>query len=155
MWEQCGSWAMMRDPMDAVSSWLLHLTDHPIRSFLIVALWTAVPDQHFLVPTHLTFAGLVCTRVRKREQRLPTGCLAPLEGTEKMSFNEFRRPVSVDSAPRGSRCEWCGKPAIQQLTAIGGSYHNDSGLFCSPCGEKFSQAVMNSLSAAPNEVEAR
>src|SRR5205085_8445067 len=35
MWEQCGSWAMMRDPVDAVSSWLLHLTDHSIRSFLL------------------------------------------------------------------------------------------------------------------------
>src|SRR5437660_11569800 len=107
MWEQCGSWAMMRDPMDAVSSWLLHLTDHPIRSFLIVALWTAVPDQHFLVPTHLTFAGLVCTRVRKREQRLPTGCLAPLEGTEKLCCIGFRIPVSFASSACGSRCESC------------------------------------------------
>ena len=67
-----------------------------------------------------------------------------------MSYNEFRRPVSVDSAPRGSMCEWCGKPAEQQLTAIGGSYHNDGGLFCRPCGEKFAQAVANSIVAAPS-----
>ncbi len=66
-----------------------------------------------------------------------------------MSINEFRRPVSVDSAPRGSRCEWCGEPAEQQLTAIGGSFHNDSGLFCRSCGEKFAQAVANSITTAP------
>ncbi len=41
------------------------------------------------------------------------------------------------------------KALLQQLTAIGGSYHNDSGLFCRPCGEKFSQAVANSVVAAP------
>ena len=65
-----------------------------------------------------------------------------------MPNNEFRRPVSVDSAPRGSRCEWCGKPATQQLTAIGGINHNESGLFCLPCGEKFSLAVI--ANSAPN-----
>ncbi|HLZ81887.1 MAG TPA: hypothetical protein VKP04_09655 [Ktedonobacteraceae bacterium] len=70
-----------------------------------------------------------------------------------MSMNEFLRPISVDSAPRGSRCEWCGNPAEQQLTAIGGSYHNESGLFCRPCGEKFSLAVVaNSVRmTAPTE----
>lgn len=70
-----------------------------------------------------------------------------------MSFNEFRRPVSVDTAPRGSLCEWCGKPAVQQLTAIGGSHHNKGGLFCRSCGEEFSQTVMNSLYAATTQVE--
>ena len=65
-----------------------------------------------------------------------------------MSTNEFRRPVSVDFAPRGSICEWCGKLAERQLTAIGGSYHNESGMFCTPCGEKFSQVIVNSLQAA-------
>ena len=58
-----------------------------------------------------------------------------------MPTNEFRRPVSVDFAPRGSSCEWCREPAEQHLTAIGGSYHNESGLFCRPCGDKFSQVV--------------
>jgi hypothetical protein len=29
------------------------------------------------------------------------------------------------------------------LTAIGGYAHNDSGLFCRPCGEDFKRAVMN------------
>ena len=65
-----------------------------------------------------------------------------------MFMNEFLRPVSVDFAPRGSSCEWCGKPAEQQLTAIGGKYHNESGTFCHECGEKFAQAVVNSLNAA-------
>lgn len=62
-----------------------------------------------------------------------------------MQMHEFHRPVSVDFAPRGSSCEWCKKPAEQQLTAIGGSFHNESGLFCRPCGEKFSQVVIDSL----------
>ncbi|GAC1378236.1 MAG: hypothetical protein NVSMB33_01940 [Ktedonobacteraceae bacterium] len=71
-----------------------------------------------------------------------------------MSNNEFRRPFSVDFAPRGSVCEWCGKPAEQQLTAIGGNYHNESGLFCRPCGEKFSLAVVanSRLTIAPTDV---
>ena len=59
-----------------------------------------------------------------------------------MSTNEFLRPISVDSAPRGSRCEWCGNPAEKQLTAIGGISHNEGGLFCRPCGEQFSLAVI-------------
>lgn len=62
--------------------------------------------------------------------------------------NEFQRPVSVDFAPRGSVCEWCGKPAERQLTAIGGSYHNESGVFCRPCGELFTQGVANALSVS-------
>jgi hypothetical protein len=65
-----------------------------------------------------------------------------------MQINEFRRPVSVDFVPPGSRCEWCGQPAERQLTAIGGSYHNESGMFCRPCGEKFTQAVINALNLA-------
>jgi protein-arginine kinase activator protein McsA len=65
-----------------------------------------------------------------------------------MSNDEFRRPVSVDTAPRGSRCEWCGKPAEVQLTAIGGNSHNEGGLFCRSCGEEFSRAVANSASIA-------
>jgi hypothetical protein len=66
-----------------------------------------------------------------------------------MPINEFRRPFSVDFAPRGSRCEWCGNPAERQLTAIGGSYHNEGGLFCRPCGEQFAQTVINAVGAAP------
>ncbi len=61
-----------------------------------------------------------------------------------MSKNEFRQPVAVDTAPRGSKCEWCGKPAEVQLTAIGGHAHNESGIFCRACGEDFKRAVINS-----------
>ena len=64
-----------------------------------------------------------------------------------MAEHEFRRSVSTDSAPRGSSCEWCGKAAISQLTAIGGSSHNDSGLFCRECGEKFAQTVAQAAAA--------
>jgi hypothetical protein len=59
-----------------------------------------------------------------------------------MTWNEFRRPVSVDFVPRGSLCEWCGKPAERRLTAIGGVFDNESGMFCRSCGEKFSQSIM-------------
>ena len=61
-----------------------------------------------------------------------------------MSNNEFNRPVSTDSAPDGKNCEWCDKPAEQQLTAIGGTHHNGGGFFCQPCGEEFSQSVQKS-----------
>lgn len=65
-----------------------------------------------------------------------------------MAENEFRRSVSTDSAPRGSQCEWCGKPAVFQLTAIGGFSHNDSGLFCRECGEKFAHTVAQAAAAS-------
>jgi hypothetical protein len=64
-----------------------------------------------------------------------------------MASNEFRRPVSVDFAPKGSTCIWCGKLAERQLTAIGGTYHNERGLFCRSCGEQFTQHVVNALTA--------
>ena len=67
-----------------------------------------------------------------------------------MSQNEFMQPVSVDGVPHGSRCEWCGKPAEVQLTAIGGLSHNESGLFCRSCGEEFKRAVINISSMAPS-----
>ncbi len=64
-----------------------------------------------------------------------------------MQLNEFHRPFSVDFAPQGSLCEWCGKPAERQLTAIGGAFHNEGGLFCSDCGEEFTQGIVASLKA--------
>ncbi len=62
-----------------------------------------------------------------------------------MTLNEFQRPVSVDSAPNDSYCEWCNKPAERRLTAVGGAYHNEGGIFCQSCGEQFTQTVANSL----------
>ncbi len=45
-----------------------------------------------------------------------------------------RWPISVDGAPEGHLCDWCCKPAVHQLTAIGGIYHScpvcSSASFC-------------------------
>lgn len=62
-----------------------------------------------------------------------------------MIDNEFRQPVSVDFTSKGSVCEWCGKPAIEQLTAIGGKLHNKGGFFCRTCGDEFIHTVAESL----------
>jgi hypothetical protein len=59
--------------------------------------------------------------------------------------NEFRQPLSLDAAPEGSVCEWCGKPAVYELTELGGKNHNESGLFCRTCGEAFVCAFASSL----------
>ena len=66
-----------------------------------------------------------------------------------MSENEFRQPVSIDFAPRGSVCEWCSKPATQQLTAIGGKSHNEGGYFCSACAVEFVRTVAESTYRVP------
>ena len=59
-------------------------------------------------------------------------------------YKEFNRPISVDFVPRGRVCGRCGKPAERQLTAIGGAYHNQSGVFCHQCGEQFTAIVLKS-----------
>ena len=59
--------------------------------------------------------------------------------------NEFRQPLSIDDAPEGSVCEWCGKPAEHQFTALSGKFHNESSFFCRTCGEAFVCAVASSL----------
>jgi hypothetical protein len=59
--------------------------------------------------------------------------------------NEFRQPLSIDVAPAGSTCQWCGKPAAHQLTALGRKDYNESELFCPSCGEEFIRAVASSL----------
>jgi len=64
-----------------------------------------------------------------------------------MKYNEFQRPIAIDFAPRGRVCEWCGQPAERQLTAIGGTHHNQSGIFCGLCGEKFLENVIKGLLA--------
>ena len=58
--------------------------------------------------------------------------------------NEFRQPLSIDEAPEGSVCEWCGKPAKHRLTPLGGKNHNESRLFCRTCGEAFVRVVASS-----------
>ncbi len=63
-----------------------------------------------------------------------------------MSDNEFRQPISVDFAPRGSLCAWCGKPAELQLTTPGDKYHDEVRFFCQACGKEFARTVADSLS---------
>jgi len=58
-----------------------------------------------------------------------------------MLDNEFGQSVTMDFAPEESICEWCGKPAVEQLTVIGGIRHNEGGYFCHACGETFIQTV--------------
>ena len=43
--------------------------------------------------------------------------------------NEFRQPLSMDEAPEGSVCEWCGKPARHQFIVLGGKCSNESAFF--------------------------
>jgi hypothetical protein len=64
-----------------------------------------------------------------------------------MLHTNFDSSIVTDFAPYGSLCEWCGKPAVQQLTALGGPRHNKSGFFCSLCGEEFARAVAEPLRA--------
>ena len=112
------------------------------------------------MPYHCGFSDVADHQIRVSPRVLSIVLLATDESDQHqpggylMSYNEFRRPVSVDFAPRGSLCEWCGKPPERQLTAIGGSYHNESGLFCRSCGEEFTRAVINSLNAASADASA-
>lgn len=58
----------------------------------------------------------------------------------------LQQPISVDWAPQGHRCEWCSKLAAYQLTAIGGTHHNQGGFFCQGCGEEFASAITKPMS---------
>jgi len=58
----------------------------------------------------------------------------------------FRLPITIDSAPKGHLCEWCGKTAVHQLTVNGGINHNEEGFFCQACGEEFARANADLLS---------
>jgi hypothetical protein len=63
-----------------------------------------------------------------------------------MASKDFKQAISIDFAPQASVCEWCSKPADEQLTAIGGIYHNKGGFFCRACGEEFTRLILNSVS---------
>ena len=67
------------------------------------------------------------------------------ERNTAMIAYDLRQPVSLDEAPAGSFCKWCGKPAIYQLTAVGDIHHNEEGFFCQTCGEEFTRTVADSL----------
>jgi len=59
---------------------------------------------------------------------------------------EIRQPVTIDIAPRGSTCQWCGKPAGLQLTVLGDRYRNEGKYFCQLCAEEFARTVADTLS---------
>lgn len=59
--------------------------------------------------------------------------------------NEFRHPVSIDFAPADSVCQWCGKPAVQALTVLGGRGHDERGYFCRVCSKEFIRVVASDL----------
>lgn len=58
---------------------------------------------------------------------------------------DFRQTVSIDPSPKSRRCEWCGEPAVYQLTALGGLHHNQGGYFCQTCGEEFVRTTADTL----------
>src|SRR5947209_8114030 len=62
-----------------------------------------------------------------------------------MRHTDFNSAIVTDFAPSSSLCEWCQQPAVHQLTVIGGIFHNESGYFCSLCGEEFARTVAASL----------
>ena len=61
-----------------------------------------------------------------------------------MLGNEFRQPLSIDFAPRGRVCEWCGQPAVLQITVASAIYDDEPECFCR-CGQEFARAVADSL----------
>lgn len=68
--------------------------------------------------------------------------------------NELRQPLSIDKAPEGSACEWCGKPAVHHFIILGAKCQQESGFFCRACGEAFVCSVASSLSREVTPEEA-
>lgn len=58
-----------------------------------------------------------------------------------MSNNEFSSFVSIEFAPSDSVCEWCGRPARERLTGVGGIHHGEGGFFCRVCSKEFTLMV--------------
>jgi hypothetical protein len=65
-----------------------------------------------------------------------------------MPGNEFRQPLCIDFAPRGNVCEWCGQPAVLQITIASEVYGDEPEFFCRLCGEEFARAVADSFDRA-------
>lgn len=60
-----------------------------------------------------------------------------LPKSERLFSNEFQAPVATDLVSPDTVCDWCGQTAERRLTVLGGSSHNKTGAFCSPCGQLF------------------
>jgi hypothetical protein len=85
--------------------------------------------------------------IQPKEQpqlEVPYSIHTNLSLSEKTSSNEFQHPIAVDLIPRGKVCDWCRKTAERGITAIGGRFHNRSGIFCGPCGEQFVKWILRS-----------
>jgi uncharacterized protein (DUF427 family) len=65
-----------------------------------------------------------------------------------MENTEFRSPVTLDVAPVGSVCEWCGRRASYLVIVVGGKHHNEEAYFCHECGQAYIRAVADSISRA-------
>lgn len=65
-----------------------------------------------------------------------------------MPGNEFRQPLCINYAPRGNVCEWCGQPAVLQITIASEVNGDDPEFFCRLCGEEFARAVADSFDRA-------
>jgi hypothetical protein len=68
--------------------------------------------------------------------------------------NEFRQPLSIDEAPEGSVCAWCGKPAQHQFIVLGGKCEHESVQFWRTCGAAFVCSIASSLSREVTPEEA-
>jgi hypothetical protein len=67
-----------------------------------------------------------------------------LHKSSRAFSNEFQAPVATDLVSPGSVCDWCGQSAERRYTALGGSMHDTTGVFCSPCGQLFTDKIVNS-----------
>jgi hypothetical protein len=90
--------------------------------------------------TQLEAELLSCVTNRPR----PHGSHTNLHKSSRPFSNEFQAPFATDLTPAGSVCDWCGQTAERRLTALGGSWHDKTGVFCSPCGQLFQEKIVNS-----------
>jgi hypothetical protein len=81
-----------------------------------------------------------CVINRPRAQSSHTNLHKP----SRVFSNEFQAPVATDLTSPDAVCDWCGQTAERRFTALGGSQHNRTGVFCSPCGQRFIEKIVNS-----------
>ena len=60
--------------------------------------------------------------------------------------DELRHPLTIDQAPEGGICEWCGKQAVHSFLVLDEKCQNEKVLFCRACGDAFVCAVASALS---------
>lgn len=90
--------------------------------------------------SQLNIELLCCVIDRPRSNRSHTN----LHKSSRPHSNEFQASVTTDLTSPDSVCGWCGQTAERRLTVLGGSWHNKTGVFCSPCGQRFTEKVAHS-----------